>query len=231
MSEGRTALVTGATSGHGRAVAHELARRGHTVIVHGRDAGRVEAVRAELREAGGAEPPPGRVADLASLEEVHRLADEVAATDRLDVLVNNAGVFAAGGKREVSTDGHELTLAVNHLAHFALTLRLLDLLRASAPARIVNVSSAGQAPIDPDDLMLERGWEPWRAYMQSKLAQVMFTRSLAERLDPGEVTATALHPATFMDTPMVRSFTEPASTAEEGADATVRLAVDPGLGA
>lgn len=122
-------------------------------------------------------------------------------------------------------DGCELTLQVNHLAHFLLTLCLLE---RSAPQRVVNVASAGQQRPDFDDLMLERGYEPWRAYRQSKLAQVMFAFELAERRP--DVESTALHPATFMDTKMVRENAGDAwSTVQEGVDATVRLAAEPSL--
>jgi NAD(P)-dependent dehydrogenase (short-subunit alcohol dehydrogenase family) len=130
-----------------------------------------------------------------------------------------------------SADGHELRFAVNYLAGYALTRRLLDRLRGSAPARVVNVSSAGQMPIDFDDVMLTRGYEGWHAYRQSKLAQVMFTFELAERLRAaGEtgVTVTALHPATLMDTKMaLESFGYAMSTVAEGVAATLRLAVAP----
>jgi len=165
----------------------------------------------------------GLVADLSSLEEVRRLADQI---DELDTLVNNAGVYVAD--RRESADGVELTLAVNHLSHFLLTLLLLPKLRE--PARIVNVASIGQMPLDFDDLMFERGYEGYAAYAKSKLAQIMFTLDLAERLDGRPVTVNALHPATLMDTNMVRGgFARPMSTVEEGRDATTRLVVDPAL--
>jgi NAD(P)-dependent dehydrogenase (short-subunit alcohol dehydrogenase family) len=154
-------LVTGATSGLGRAVAGELAERGATVLVHGRDPERIERTVAEL--PGGAR---GYRADLSSLAEVRRLAEDVAANEeRLDVLVNNAGV--ATRERQESADGIELDFAVNHLAGFVLTGMLLPLLERSAPARVVNVASAGQAPIDWDDPLLERGWDWFRAYARA----------------------------------------------------------------
>jgi NAD(P)-dependent dehydrogenase (short-subunit alcohol dehydrogenase family) len=192
------------------------------VLVHGRDAGRTEALAGDV---GGR----AYVADLARLDDVRRLADEVSGNEeRLDVLVNNAGV--AKRERQTSHDGIELTFAVNHLSHFLLTGRLLPLLQRSAPARIVNVASVAQAPIDWDDPQLERGYEGLRAYAQSKLAQISFTFELAQRLDPGEVTATALHPATLMDTGMVReSFGRAMSTVEDGVGPVVRLATDDDL--
>jgi NAD(P)-dependent dehydrogenase (short-subunit alcohol dehydrogenase family) len=226
----QTVLVTGATDGLGRALARELAARGATVLVHGRSQERLDDTLRELREATGSGRLRPYRADLASLEQVRRLGREVGAEQRLDVLVNNAGI-AGTGERQVSADGLELRFAVNYLAPFLLTRLLLPLLRRSAPARIVNVASVGQVPIDFDDVMLERGWEPLRAYRQSKLAQIMFTLELAERLRAaGEtgVTVTALHPATLMDTKMaIESFGYAMSTVEEGVAATLRLAVDP----
>jgi NAD(P)-dependent dehydrogenase (short-subunit alcohol dehydrogenase family) len=205
-----TVLVTGATDGHGRRVALDLAAEGWTVLVHGRNAERGEQV---AREAGnGARFVP---ADLASLDAARALAGEVG---ELDALVNNAGI--ASGERRESADGIELTFAVNYLAHVALTDALLE--RRPIP-RIVNVASIGQAPIDWDDPLLERSYEGFRAYAQSKLAQIMWTFDLAER----GLRADALHPATLMDTTMVRgSFRRVQSTVEEGAAATVRLLHD-----
>jgi NAD(P)-dependent dehydrogenase (short-subunit alcohol dehydrogenase family) len=161
------------------------------------------------------------VADLSSLARVRGLAEQVREeNDRLDVLVNNAGVITP--RREPSADGYELTFAVNHLSHFLLTDLLLPLLRASAPARVVNVSSGAQQAIDFEDPMLERGWSPMRAYSQSKLAQVMHAFELAER--EADVTANALHPATLMDTKMVRErFGRAMTSVDEGAEATLRL--------
>jgi NAD(P)-dependent dehydrogenase (short-subunit alcohol dehydrogenase family) len=228
--EEQTILVTGATDGLGRALARELAARGATVLVHGRRQERLDDTLREIREGTGSDRLRPYRADLASLEQVRRLAREVGAEQRLDVLVNNAGL-AGTGDREVSADGLELRFAVNYLAPFLLTRLLLPLLRRSAPARIVNVASVGQVPIDFDDVLLERGWEPLRAYRQSKLAQVMFTFELAERLRAaGEtgVTVTALHPATLMDTKMaIESFGYAMSTVDEGVAATLRLAVAP----
>jgi NAD(P)-dependent dehydrogenase (short-subunit alcohol dehydrogenase family) len=206
-----TALITGATDGLGRHVARDLAEQGWTVLVHGRSPERVAEVLPGAR---------GYVADLSSLAEVRRLADEVlAAESSLDVLVNNAGIGSAAGEgRQESADGYELTFAVNYLSHFLLTLRLLDLVSG----RIVNVASAGQQAIDFDDVQLERGWSGTRAYCQSKLAQIMFTFSLAERLSG--VSVNALHPATYMHTKMVlQARGSSLSTVEEGALATERL--------
>ena len=219
-----TVLVTGATDGLGRRVARELAGMGATVLLHGRNPERLEATLEELRGETGSEKLGSYLADLSSLGEVRGLAERVLSEqDRLDVLVNNAGIISRG--REESGDGHELTFAVNYLSHFLLTGLLLPLLRESAPARVVNVASAGQSPIDFDDPMLERGYDAMRAYSQSKLAQVMFTFELAGRLSGIGVRVNALHPASLMDTKMVHeTFGYTMSTVEEGAEAVVRLA-------
>jgi NAD(P)-dependent dehydrogenase (short-subunit alcohol dehydrogenase family) len=162
-------------------------------------------------------------ADFSSLAEVRRLADIVRQEcDRLDILINNAGIGSGGSasKQETSLDGHELRFAVNYLAGFLLTRILLPLVIIGKPARIVNVSSLGQHPIDFDDVMLTRGYSGWRAYAQSKLAQIMFRFDLACELDPETVTANCLHPATYM-----ASGVTPISTVEEGAEAILNLAV------
>src|SRR3954468_19045822 len=170
---GRTVLITGATDGLGRALAADLAGRGARVLVHGRDPARVSGAVEETGAAGG------YVAALASLAEVRRLADEVARHHAgLDVLVSNAGIgttLPGDGARMESLDGYELRFAVNHLAGFLLTRLLEPLLVAAPDARIVNVASAGQWPIDFDDVMLERTYDGSRAYAQSKLAQIMAT--------------------------------------------------------
>jgi len=227
-----TALVTGATDGLGREVAHELAARDATVLLHGRDERKAEEARSSIAAATGNERLRPVLADLASLDAVRRLASEVeSSVDRLDVLVNNAGI--AGGPWRASEDGHELHFAVNYLSQFLLTGLLLPLLERSAPARIVNVASIGQQAIDFDDPMLERAYEPMRAYSQSKLAQISFTFELAERLQAAGrdgVTVNALHPATLMDTKMVReNFGRAQTSVAEGTEATLRLVVDPEL--
>ncbi len=225
-----TVLVTGATDGLGRRVALELAGRGATVLLHGRSRGRCEAVLEEVRrETGSSEGSQYYLADLSSLSAVRGLAEQILSEHgRLDVLINNAGVIAR--ERTETEDGFELTFAVNYLAHFLLTNLLLPLLHDSVPARVVNVASAGQSPVDFRDIMLERGYDGMRAYTQSKLAQVMFTFELAEHLRDAGVTANALHPATLMDTKMVlETFGSASSTVQEGANATVYLTVSPKL--
>jgi NAD(P)-dependent dehydrogenase (short-subunit alcohol dehydrogenase family) len=227
----QTILVTGATDGHGRALARELAGAGATVLVHGRSDDRGRDTIAAIEAETGSTKLRFVRADLASLGQVRALARQV--TDehgRVDALVNNAGIGTAvlgdGGRRE-SADGYELVFAVNYLAGYLLT-RLL--LASSAPARIVNVASLGQAPIDFDDVNLERGFDGGRAYGQSKLAQIMFTYDLAAELDPAEVTANCLHPATYMPTTMVRAAgVDPISSLEQGVQATLRLVADPEL--
>ncbi|WP_333766625.1 SDR family NAD(P)-dependent oxidoreductase [Streptomyces sp. IBSBF 2435] len=232
----RTVLITGSTDGMGRWLALRLAEAGDRILVHGRDADRAEDVCRAVREATGEDRAEALLADLARLPEVDRLADEVTArVDRLDVLVNNAGIGSAspGGRRQVDEYGIERRFAVNYLAGYRLTRRLLPLLITSAPSRIVNVASAGQHAVDFADPMLAAGHDPARAYSQSKLAQIMFTFDLAEELSGTGVTVDALHPATFMDTTMVREIgLSPWSTVEEGGTATLRLinAAGPGSG-
>ncbi|MFG1808340.1 SDR family NAD(P)-dependent oxidoreductase [Streptomyces sp. NPDC049040] len=232
----RTVLITGSTDGMGRWLALRLAEAGDRVLIHGRHADRAEEVRGAIRQATGEDRAEVLLADLARLSEVDRLADEVAArVDRLDVLVNNAGIGGAspGGRREVDAYGIERRFAVNYLAGYRLTRRLLPLLIASAPSRVVNVASAGQHAIDFADPMLAADYDPTRAYSQSKLAQIMFTFDLAEEVSGTGVTVDALHPATFMDTTMVREVgISPWSTVEEGGTATLRFinAIEPGSG-
>jgi NAD(P)-dependent dehydrogenase (short-subunit alcohol dehydrogenase family) len=224
-----TALVTGSTDGVGRFVAEKLGADGWHVIVHGRDAERGADVAATIAAVGGAARFVS--ADLSDLVGVRDLAEQVTKmTPGLDLLITNAGIGSggAGAKRQVNAAGVELRFAVNYLAGFALTLQLLPLLRASAPARIVNVASVGQRAIDFDDVMLERDYSGGRAYMQSKLAQVMFTIDLAARLKASGVTVNCLHPATYMATTMVREAgATPLSTVEEGGEAILQLAQSP----
>ena len=192
---GKTVLITGGTGGIGRAAAIGLAAMGARVGITGRDRARAEDAAAAIARESGNPAVDVFVADMSSQAEVRRLADEVlAAYPRLDVLLNNVGGFWA--HRHVTADGLEHTFALNHLAPFLLTSLLLDRLIASAPARVVTVSSGAQAmgKIDFDDLMGERKYSGQRAYNQSKLANVMFTYELARRLEGTGVTATALHP-------------------------------------
>ncbi|MFF4042855.1 SDR family NAD(P)-dependent oxidoreductase [Streptomyces sp. NPDC001816] len=220
-----TVLITGATSGLGRYIAFQLVRDGHLVLAHGRDRARTEQLVAELRTEGRAE---GFVADLASLAEVRELgARVVEAHPELDVLINNAGVGGGphGSGRELSADGHELRLAVNYLAPVALTRALLPVLRANPPARIVNVGSAGQEPLDFADPELTRGYSGVSAYCRSKFALAAHTFALAEELAGTGVSVNVLHPATYMDTTMVRDAgVAPWNTVADGAPGVLALA-------
>jgi NAD(P)-dependent dehydrogenase (short-subunit alcohol dehydrogenase family) len=192
---GQTVLITGGTGGIGKTTAIGVARLGARVGITGRDRARAEAAAADIRAASGNPSIDAYAADLSAQAEVRRLAREVLDTyPRLDVLVNNVGGFWA--HRHITADGLEHTFALNHLAPFLLTNLLWDRLVASAPARVVTVSSGAQAMgrIDFDDLQGERRWSGQRAYNQSKLANVMFTYELARRLDGSGVTATVLHP-------------------------------------
>jgi NAD(P)-dependent dehydrogenase (short-subunit alcohol dehydrogenase family) len=227
--KGKTALVTGSTDGVGRYVAERLAAEGARVIIHGRDRTRGEALADRITQQGG--HARLLIADLASLAEVRSLAEAVRReADGLDALVNNAGIGTSGARRELGADGFELRFAVNYLAGFLLTRLLLPMLERRGPSRIVNVASAGQQAIDFADVMLTRGYSGARAYRQSKLAQIMFTFDLAEELAGRNVAVNCLHPATFMDTTMVRlSGVQPISTVEEGGAAILQLVTSPSL--
>ncbi len=225
---GKAALITGSTDGLGKEVARQLGALGALVIVHGRNQERGEEVVRAIQAAGG-EAVFYR-ADFGSLAGVEAFAAQVRERhDRLDLLINNAAAVS-GPERQTSGDGHELAFAVNYLAHFLLTYRLLPLLEASAPARVVNVSSLGQTPLDFTDVMMERSYNPGDAYRRSKLAQIMFTIDLAAELDAAKVTVNSLHPARSMNTArVINGGFQPLSTVEEGAEATMQLAVSPDL--
>jgi NAD(P)-dependent dehydrogenase (short-subunit alcohol dehydrogenase family) len=220
-------LVTGSTDGLGRALARELADRGATVLLHGRDAARGAAALDEIREATGNERLAFYLADFGSLAEVHGLAERIVADH------DNAGIGTggrAGGERELSEDGFELRFAVMYLAPFLLTRLLEPLLVRSAPARIVNVASAGQSAIDFDDVMLERDYSDVQAYCQSKTALVMLTFDLSDELRDRGVTANCLHPGTYMPTKMIlEAGVNPVDSLESGVEATMRLIADPDL--
>lgn len=229
----QTTLITGATQGLGRGIALDLATRGGTLLLHGRDRTRLDAVANEVRTAAPDTTVRTYLADLGDLNQVHAMAARIrAAEPRLDALVNNA--VAGGGaeplRRELSRQGHELRFAVNHLAPYALIRDLLPLLIASAPARVVNVASIGQEAIDFDNIMLEHDYEGLRAYCRSKLAMITATFELAAELDGTGVTVNTLHPAHLMDTEGVRAYgLTPAVGVEEGVRPTVRLLLDPDL--
>ena len=226
--DGNTILITGSSDGVGRRFAERLGGMGARLLIHGRDQARGEEVAEAVRAAGG--EAQFYQADLSSLAEVRKLAGQIKSDhERLNVLINNAGLGSGFARtRKESADGFELIFAVNYLSGYLLTALLLPLLRKAAPSRIVNVASAGQEQIDFDDVMITSGYSGSRAYRQSKLAQIMFTYDLAATLAGSGVTVTCLHPATFMDTTMVRqNNTTPVSTVDQGADAIMNLAVAP----
>ena len=232
---GKTCMVTGANSGIGRVTALELARQGATVIMVCRSRDKGEAAFSEIKEKVGRGSLELMIADLSSQAEIRRLAEEFQHRHhRLDVLVNNAGVFVR--RRSMTVDGIETTFAVNHLAYFLLTNLLLDAIKRSAPARIVNVSSRAHASatINFDDLQGERGYGGWNAYCQSKLANIEFTCELARRVESSGVTANCLHPgviATGLFRNLPKIFHLPLqlflSTPEKGAETSVYLATSP----
>jgi NAD(P)-dependent dehydrogenase (short-subunit alcohol dehydrogenase family) len=218
---GMSIALTGATGGIGRETARALARAGARLLVHGRDAARVESLRGELSAAGA--DVTGAVADLSSLADAARLGNEVVRfSGSLDVLINNAGIGFGhdGNRREESADGHELRFAVNYLSPFLLTETLLA---AGLPKRaIVNVASAGQEPIDFDDLMIGRGYTGVRAYRRSKMALIMMSVDLA-RLHPA-LQVVSLHPGTYLDTRMVRDAgIHPLGPASTGSDSILAV--------
>jgi len=234
--KGKVCVVTGATSGIGKAAATALAGMGSQVVLVGRDPGRTEAAAAEIG-ATGTVPPKAEIADLASMEQVRALAGRLASLERIDVLINNAGLVL--GERRVTVDGFEHVFAVNHLAPFLLTSLLLPKLTGSAPARVVTVSSDAHsaAKLDLDDPGQEHGWNSWRSYANSKLANILFTRELARRLDGTGMTANCAHPGTVRTgfgregKPLLRLGTTIARpfflTPERGADTIVYLASSP----
>ncbi len=225
----RTILVTGSTDGIGRATALELARRGERVILHGRNLAKVQQARDELAREVPGSALEVLAADFSALAQVRAAADEVAARfPRLDVLINNAGISMRD--RQLSVDGFELTFAVNHLAVFLLTNRLLGLLQRSAPARVVTVSSMLHinAKLDFENLQGEKFYSGGRAYATSKLANVLFTVELAERVREKGITVNCLHPGA-VDTKLLRSAFPSLQgiTVVQGAVTSVYLACSP----
>jgi NAD(P)-dependent dehydrogenase (short-subunit alcohol dehydrogenase family) len=232
-------LVTGGTDGIGKATAASLAGQGHHIIITGRNSEKAAKVAAEIRQQANNPNVEYLTADFASLDAVRALALAfLGRHNRLDVLINNAGLVSSA--REVSRDGYELQLAVNHLAPFLLTNLLLDALKRSPSARIVNISSVGHArgAIWFDDLQFEREFLPRQAYYQTKLANVLFTYALARRLKDSRVTANVLHPGivkttlshNYMGNPIFRFFEGMISvTPEKGSQTTIHVATSPAL--
>jgi NAD(P)-dependent dehydrogenase (short-subunit alcohol dehydrogenase family) len=197
LMDGKVCLLTGATNGIGRVAARELAKMGAAVVIVGRNPARTEATVYEIRSQTGSSAVDSIIADLSSMAEVRRAAEEFKSRyKRLDVLLNNAGALFA--RRQETVDGYEMTFALNHLSYFLLTKLLLDTLKASAPSRIVNVSSDAHRGmrLNFDDLQNQKSYRMFgnEAYGQSKLANVLFTYELARRLTGTSVTANVLHP-------------------------------------
>jgi NAD(P)-dependent dehydrogenase (short-subunit alcohol dehydrogenase family) len=238
VMKGKTVVATGATSGIGEVAALALARMGARIVVVARDERRAEATLNRLEAEAPRLGHRVHLADLSSMAETRRVGEAIAKSEpRVDVLVNNAG--AVFSQRRVTAEGLELTFALNHMAYFVLTAELGDRLSASAPARIVSTSSMAHqgASLDFSDLQCARGFNGWKAYGRSKLANILFTRELARRLAGTGVTANCLHPG-FVATrfgdasggwtsrlmPLVRTF---AISAEQGADTIIHLASSP----
>jgi NAD(P)-dependent dehydrogenase (short-subunit alcohol dehydrogenase family) len=238
--QGQVCMVTGATSGIGLVTAQALAHQGATVIVAARNPQRGTATVNRIKQETGNPAVECMIADLSAQAQVRQLARAFQERfARLDVLVNNAGALFA--RRSLSVDGIEMTFALNHLAYFLLTNLLLDTLKASAPARVVNVASRAHqgAWINFADLQGQQGYKGWRAYAQSKLADILFTYELARRLEGTGVTANALHPG-FVATNfgrnnagiiglIIRVSQLAAISPEQGAQTVIYLATAPEL--
>jgi retinol dehydrogenase 14 len=225
--QGKTVLITGATDGIGKATAQELAAMGARILLHGRNLEKAQTVQQDIKIATENPKIDILMADLQSMAAVRKLAADVQqTTDQLDVLINNAGVYMQ--EKVLTPDGYEMTFAVNHLAVFLLTNLLLDLLKKSAPSRIITVSSVahGSARLDFDNLNAEKKFHGWGAYCVSKLGTLLFTFELACRLEGTEVTANALHPGTI-NTRMLAQLGLDGKPVERGAETPIYLATSP----
>lgn len=222
-------LITGSTDGIGRQTALELAKEQHEIIVHGRNAERGSKVVADLQKISGNENIHYLNADLSQFEEINKLAGEVRKKfSHLDVLINNAGVFET--EEIILPNGLERTFMVNHISYFSLTLQLLDLLKNSDEARIVNVSSMAQAgTIDFDNLQSEKYFDGYNAYAVSKLANVLFTYKLARLLKGTDITANCLHPGVIRTKLLHAGWGSGGASTETGAKTSVFVATDPSL--
>lgn len=226
----KVVLITGSTDGIGRQAAVELAALGATVLVHGRNPAKGKVVAEEIQTSTGNPKVDFFIADLASLKQVRELAAEVQRRyDRLDVLINNAGVFM--NERKLTEDGFEMTYAVNHLAPFLLTNLLLDLLKRSAPSRIVTVSSVAhtRGRIDFENLQAEKTFGGYNVYALSKLANVLFTYHLARQLEGTGVTSNCLHPGVIGTKLLRAGFNMPGASTSDGAETLIDLAASPGV--
>jgi NAD(P)-dependent dehydrogenase (short-subunit alcohol dehydrogenase family) len=227
----QTILITGATDGIGKLAAIGLAKQNKdaTILIHGRNKTKLDKAVNEIKRTTGNQNIEGYVADLSSLNETRELANDILSKhEQINILINNAGAgFAAP---HYGKDGTETRFTVNYLAPFLLTNLLLPAIKKASPARIVNISSAGQSAIHFDDIMMEKKFNGDVAYTQSKLALIMFTIDLAEQLKDENITVNALHPGTYLDTNMVHDAgIRPLGTAQSGADAEVYLATSPEL--
>ena len=226
--QNKVVLITGSTDGIGRQTAVELAIGGATVLVHGRDAARGKSVVEEIQSSTGNRNVDLFVADFSSMAQVRKLAAEVRSRyDRLDVLLNNAGLFM--NERTLTEDGFEMTYAVNHLAPFLLTNLLLDLLKKSAPARIITVSSVAhtRGRIDIENLQAEKSFGGYAAYALSKLANVLYSNQLARELEGTGVTSNTLHPGVIGTKLLRTGFNSTGASTADGAETLVYLASAP----
>jgi NAD(P)-dependent dehydrogenase (short-subunit alcohol dehydrogenase family) len=223
-----TILITGSTDGIGKQAALELAELGARIILHGRNKSKVKQVFQEIEQKTGNDQLDFFVADLSSLQQIRTMSAEIRRKySRMDVLINNAGV--AMNKLEISEDGYEMTFAVNHLAVFAVTHYLLDLLTQSANNRIINVSSmAHSSSLNFKNLVKPRHFDGWEVYCQSKLCNILFTYELAEKLQNLEMTVNCLHPG-VIDTKLLRVNFGGGSPVTEGSRKLVYLATAPEL--
>ncbi|MGE5680191.1 MAG: SDR family oxidoreductase [Bacillota bacterium] len=221
----KTILITGATDGIGKQTALELAGKGAEVLIHGRSPEKAQKAAIEIIDKTGNDKVKVYVADFSSLEDVRRMSEEIRRDHNyLDVLINNAGVYS--NKRIITDDGFELTFQVNYLSHFLLTNLILDILKKSAPSRIINVSSVTHqsADFDIDNLQGEVNYSGYNAYSISKLCNLLFTFELAERLRNTGVTVNALHPGVIGTKLLFAGFSTAGADVKEGAETPVFLA-------
>lgn len=227
-----TVLITGATDGLGKMTAERFAKQGARVLLHGRNKEKGTQVLEEIKQTTNNQNIAYFNGDFSSLSSVAELSEQIISNDkRLDILINNVGI--GGGprskdEREISQDGFELRWAVNYLAQVLLTKKLLPIINEGA--RIINIASVGQSPIDFDDLKMEKNYDGYLAYARSKLALIMFTFDLSAELKERKINVNALHPATLMSTSMVKDhFGQAQSSVEEGFSAIEFLATSKNL--